>query len=165
MFPKMPRFFLCLITVLYLLSYGGCGRSLPDAGAITVVLDSGLNLSGEEAATGLLVIDRDPNIIWSNVRLDGGYATQDELVESFLAAVDLHVVAKGELAESYALLHGLGIDKYWIITADLVRSGDERLLWSLPLPPVPENSTRRELVLHRSNVAMVLGPRDIPLSK
>jgi hypothetical protein len=163
--PQTPRLLLLLIPCLALLTYGGCGRSTPGPVDLTVVLDSGMNLAGEGSATGLLVIDRDPNIIWSNVKFGRGYATQDELVQRFLVAVAGHVVATGELVDGRALLCGLGSDKYWVVTAGLVRVRQERLLWSLPLPPTPTGSGRRELVLHRSNVALALGPRDIPLSK
>ncbi len=158
------RFLGRLIPCLFLLSQCGCGQNPPGPEDAIVVLDSSLN-APKDASCGLLVISEDPNIIWSRIRFQGGYGTQDELVKLFLAEAEKVTVTTGELAGGRAVLRGIENGKLWIVTAGLVPAGAERLLWSLPLPPSSGGTGTRELVLHRSNAALVLGPRDFPLVK
>ena len=148
-----------LLFLPYLLAITACEPSRSDIGSIAVVAGYGL----VRCECDLIVIDRDPNIIWSEVKYSRAYCSVDELVTGFLAAARESAVATGRLREGRADISFSGPGKYWVLTDGLIKLEGERLLWSLPLPKVDDCTNFRQITLHRTNAALVLEQDDHPL--
>ncbi|MBW7998151.1 MAG: hypothetical protein FVQ81_16595 [Candidatus Glassbacteria bacterium] len=141
-----------------------CGPTGPGESELAVSFDPGLLERVGSAATGLLVIDEDPNIIWSRLKLESVFASQRELVDGFLAAAENSALARGRLdGTEPTKLGGLEPGCCWVITTDGIPDGEELLIWSLPAAVEPGPADNRELVLHRSNTALVYGTGDYAL--
>ena len=147
----------CLLLVLWL----SCAQAGHKAGAASLQLDPGLAGIVTASQVPLIVIDRDPNLIWSVIGLEPDYAGMDDLVRKFLRSAHSSVVARLVLkSQGQTWLEELAPGHYWVTTDGLVSAGGERLLWSLPLTVDSLNTGSGELILHRSNAALVLGPED-----
>jgi len=121
---------ICLILVLWL----ACGPAGHIAGATSLRLDPGLAGIVTADQIPLIVIDRDPNLIWSVIGLKPDYAGMDALVQKFLRSADSSVVARLVLnSRDLVTLEELAPGSYWVTTGGMVSADGERLLWSLPL--------------------------------
>ena len=104
----------------------------------------------------MLLIDRDPNIIASEIRLTQAYPDQAALIEAFFKAAGEHSVARASRErKGWYSFREMPPGHYWVITPEPVLWKGERLIWAHPArsgdPDWPA-----EVSLQRSNAAMIL---------
>ena len=137
-----------------------CLERSSSAGDIVVRLQLPALSDYQSQTIPLVLVDEDPNIVFCLIKLERVYASQDELLGEFFRALAGHLVCRGavRLAGKF-VFRDISPGHYWVITSEPVLAGDERLVWSHPVR-IGEQDSSQQIVLQRSNAAMVLDSAD-----
>ena len=155
LFPlrKFSAFFLLpSITVIFI----SCSENKLSPGEIRVRFQHAGTPASPVGPPQMLLIDMDPNIIVSEIRLTQAYPEQAALVEAFFKAAGEHVAAHSSRErKGWYSFRDIPPGHYWVLTPEPVLINGERLIWAHPArsgdPDLPA-----EVWLQRSNAAMIL---------
>ena len=106
--------------------------------------------------TSFLLIDEDPNVIFSRVKIELPGTDREVLFGAFRQAVENCSVDLGSADENGSLtFRDVPQGSYWVINLDPVRMGDKRIIWAHPVT-VGEQEAPRLVRLKRSNAALFI---------
>ena len=140
------------ITVIFI----SCSENMLSPGEIRVRFQHAGIPAKPAGPSQMLLIDKDPNIIVSELRLTQAYPDQATLVEAFMKAAGEHTVARASRErKGWYSFRKIPPGHYWVLTPEPVLFNGERLLWAHPArsgdPDWPA-----EVWLQRSNAVMIL---------
>jgi len=137
-----------------------CLERNSSAGDIVVRLQLPALSDCQSQTIPLMLVDEDPNIVFCLVKFERVYASQDELLGEFFRTLAGHQVCRGAVSRAGEFIfRDIPPGRYWVITSEPVLAGDERLVWSHPVR-IGEQDSSQQVVLQRSNAAMVLDSAD-----
>ena len=144
------------ILLFALLIFPACAEKVPVSRDVVVMVEApGLSLNPAKG-TSFLLIDEDPNVIFSRVKIEFPGADREALFGAFRQAVEGCSVDLGSADENGSLtIRQVPPGSYWVINLDPVGMGDKRIIWAHPVT-VGEQEVPRLVRLERSNAALFI---------
>ena len=144
------------VLIIILALFCSCLKTSPSTIDIIVRLELSKLSAYHSQTIPLILADEDPNIVYSLIKFERVYTSQDELLGEFNRALASHQVSQGvtKCTGSFTF-QDISPGYYWVITSEPLVVEDERFVWSHPVKIGGEDSSQ-EVVLQRSNAAMIL---------
>ena len=144
------------ILIFVLVVFLACAEEVPISRDVVVMVEApGLSLNPAKG-TSFLLIDEDPNVIFSRVKIEFPGTDREVLFSAFRQAVEGCSIDLGSADENGSLtFRDVAPGSYWVINLDPVRMGDKRIIWAHPVT-VGEQEAPRLVRLKRSNAALFI---------
>jgi len=149
------------VLIIILTLFCLCLKTAPYASNIIVRLELSTLSAYHSHTIPLLLVDEDPNIVYSVIKFERAYTSQDELLSEFIRALAGYQVSQGEINHTGSFIfQDVSPGHYWVITSVPLVMENERLVWSHPVN-IGGGDRSQEVVLQRSNTAMVLDSENV----
>jgi len=149
------------VLILILALFCSCLKTAPSTSDLIVRLEPAKLSAYYSQTIPLALVDEDPNIVYSLIKFERVYTSQDELLSEFNQALASHQVSQGVIDRTGNFtFQDIPPGHYWVITSEPLVMEDERFVWSHPVK-IGGGDRSHEVVLQRSNAAMILGSGNI----
>ena len=157
----------CPVAVLaiVLALFGSCREKDPSQSDIVARLGLSIISAIHSQKITLLLVDEDPNVLYSLIKFERVYNSQDELMAELGRVLSGHEVSRGVIGiKGSFVFQDISPGRYWLVTSEPVVAGDERFFWSHPVN-IDIGDGSQQVVLQRSNAAMILDSENIVFNK
>ena len=159
--PELCRNSSIAVLIIILSLFWSCHKTVSSTGDIIVRLEFPALSADHSQTIPLVLVDEDPNVIYSLIKFEMVYTSQDELLGEFNRALTAHRVSRGVITRAGSFIfRDLSPGRYWLVTSEPLVIEDERFVWSHPVN-ISGGDRSQEIVLQRGNAAMVLDSENI----
>jgi len=155
-YPVLWRNSSIAVLILILALFCSCLKTALSTSDLIVRLELATLSAYHSQTIHLVLVDEDPNILYSLIKFERVYTSQDELLSEFNKALASHQVSQGVTDRTgNFIFQDISPGHYWVITSEPLVMEDERFVWSHPVK-IGGGDSSHEVVLQRSNAAMIL---------
>ena len=149
------------VLIIILALFWSCHKTVSSTSDVIVRLEFPALSADHSQTIPLVLVDEDPNVLYSLIKFERVYTSHDELLGEFNRALAGHQVSTGVItrAESF-IFRDISPGHYWLVTSEPLVMENERFVWSHPVN-IGAGDRSQEIVLKRSNAAMVLDSENI----